>query len=136
MNENAKVHAFNGEIPELCHNEIVGWDSIASKIRGPSAILTTSDATAILLRLGNGDTDEVRTRFDIVEEIIKKARGKVLKPPYSGRSYLSRIMTLLLFLDYVTYYMAILRGIDPIKTPSIDLLKQQLASRLDFISHI
>jgi glucose/mannose-6-phosphate isomerase len=136
MNENAKIHAFNGEIPELCHNEIVGWDSKTSKIKGLSSVHTPGDVMAILLRLGNDDTNEIRTRFDIVAEIIDKAKGKVLEAPYSGRSYLSRIMAQLLFLDYVTYYMATLRGIDPIKTPSIDLLKKQLANKLNFISQI
>ena len=27
LNENSKLHAFHGEIPEMNHNEIIGWES-------------------------------------------------------------------------------------------------------------
>ncbi len=133
INENAKTHAFDGEIPELCHNDIVGWDFKASlPLTGTRRGLPNSN-NALLLRLNEDDPPEIRTRFDVLEEVVEKKGGKILEAPYLGKSYLARIMSMLYFLDYASYYMAIITGIDPIETPSIELLKHELAKRLNYV---
>lgn len=135
INENAKMHAFNGEIPELCHNDIVGWDAMSSSVVRHIAVSSSgSKAVAMFLRLRQDDPIEVRERFDIVDEIVKKAGGETIEAPSTGNCYLARAMSMLYQLDYATYYMAILRNIDPIMTPSINLLKQELATRLKYAS--
>jgi glucose/mannose-6-phosphate isomerase len=136
INENAKMHAFNGEIPELCHNEIVGWDYRASLVDDASQIRRNGDSAALLLRLNEDDPPEVKTRFEIIQDIVGKARGKTLEAPYVGTSYLARIMSMLYFLDYASYYMAIFRKVDPMKTPSIDMLKRELAKRLNYVEKL
>ncbi len=137
INENAKMHLFDGVIPELCHNDIVGWDSRRATIgkRENSAPLE-KPAVAVLLQLKEDDPVEISTRFEIVENVIKSARGKVLNAPYVGKSYLARVLSMIYFLDYCSYYMAVLRGIDPIKTPSIDFLKQELLAKLNYVSQL
>ena len=133
MNENAKVHAFDGTMPELCHNDIVGWDAQSSK---RVASVQMSDLgeryPVILLRLPD-DPPEIETRLDIVSDIVKKNGGRTIEAPCMGESYLARILSMLYFLDYASYYLAILRGVDPISTPSIDFLKSELKSRLGYI---
>ncbi len=136
LNENSKIHAFNGEIPELCHNEVVGWDYFSSSIKDYRSKNPKSKQVCMLLRLDEDDPPEIRTRFDIVADLVHKSRGKVLEAPHTGSGYLARMLSMLYILDYTTYYAAILRGVDPIKTPSINHLKQELASRLDFVSHL
>jgi glucose/mannose-6-phosphate isomerase len=139
INENAKMHAFNGEIPELCHNDIVGWDYKASeaKISLSSRNVRYENASAaLLLRLNEDDPQEIKMRFDIVQEVIQKAGGSTKDAPYLGKTYLSRIISMLYLLDYVSYYMAILRGIDPTMTPSILFLKQELSKRLDYLGKL
>src|SRR5487761_136026 len=132
LNENSKIHAFNGEVPEICHNDIVGWDheETASK-----ALKSKTVPIAITLELDD-DLKEIKTRFGILQDIVRKRGGKSLDAPYAGKSYLSRIMSMLYFLDYATYYTAILRGVDPIKTPSLDMLKSELSRRLKFSSRL
>jgi glucose/mannose-6-phosphate isomerase len=44
-----------------------------------------------------------------------------------GRSPLSQMMSLVLFGDYVSYYLAILNKIDPTPVKNIAYLKEQLA---------
>lgn len=134
LNENAKIHAFNGEIPELCHNEIVGWDYDASSIKKYRISGLGLKTSSILLRLNEDDPPEIRTRFDIVQEIVRKSKGKTLEAPYVGKGYLARVISMLYLLDYATYYIAILKGVDPIKTPSITLLKTELADRLNYVA--
>jgi glucose/mannose-6-phosphate isomerase len=134
INENAKIHAFDGQIPELCHNDIVGWD-FKSSLAVKGRQLQNSD-TALLLRLNEDDPVEVHTRFDIVRSVVEKNGGTVLEAPYVGRCYLARILSMLYFLDYASYYMAIILGTDPVKTPSIALLKQELAKRLNYVGDL
>ena len=130
LNENAKLHAFDGVVPELCHNEVVAWDAIRASTKKRAAsgnFLVTS------LRLED-DAEEIKTRFDIVEDIARKSGAQTFKATCMGRSYLSRIVTMLYLLDYSTYYAAIARGVNPMMTPSIDLLKTQLKKRLNYLA--
>ncbi len=137
LNENAKIHAFNGEIPELCHNDVVGWDSVSASAKEKKGNQDSlSDSFAIATRLKEDDPPEIRTRFDVVRSLIEKNGGQFREAPYSGYSYLGRLLSMLYSLDYVAYYCAVLRTIDPIRTPSIDFLKRYVARKLDFLKQI
>lgn len=128
LNENSKVHAFEGAIPEICHNDIVSWDYP----RASKAKSFVSNSVPIALRLED-DPLEVRTRFQIVEDILKKSKSKFLDAQSIGTSYISRIISMIYILEYSTYYAAILRSVDPMLTPSIDLLKEELKTRLNYL---
>ena len=130
INENAKLHAYDGVIPELCHNEVVAWDSIRATTRKQSR---TESFLIVNLRFED-DPEELKTRFDIVEDIAKKSGAATFNAPYMGISYLARMVSMLYLLDYATYYAALARGINPIVTPSIDLLKNQLKERLNYLT--
>jgi len=130
LNENAKMHAFDGTVPELCHNEIVGWDLAASRAIGRGT--TAAAPTSVLLKLDD-DPEELRIRFEILRDIISKSDGRTIDAPFQGASYFAKIMSMLYSLDYATYFTSILRQVDPILTPSIDLLKKELQSRLDYL---
>ncbi|MDA4111250.1 MAG: hypothetical protein OK439_01830 [Thaumarchaeota archaeon] len=136
LNENAKMHGFDGVIPELCHNEIVGWDrTFSGKKRVAKEDPSGSTFVPIFLRLED-DPLEIKTRFQIIEDILKKSKFQFIQAPSIGTTYLSRILSMLYFLDYASYYAAIFRHIDPIQTPSIDYLKNELKTRLNFLSRI
>lgn len=132
VNENAKLHAFHGDVPEICHNDVVGWDYSKADLKNPKSKMTP---LAIMLRFED-DFTEIKTRFRILQDIIRKRGGKSLDSPCVGKSYLSRTLSMLYLLDYTTYYAAILRGVDPMKTPSIDLLKRELNKKLNFLSRV
>lgn len=137
LNENAKTHGFAGVVPELCHNEIVGWDrnAVSGKKRASREESGGSNFVPISLRLED-DPLEIKTRFQIIEDILKKSRTQFLQAPSLGTTYLSRIMSMLYLLDYATYYTSIFKHVDPILTPSIDYLKNELKTRLNFLSRI
>lgn len=137
LNENAKTHGFAGEIPEICHNDIVGWDKNAAsgKKRGSRDESAVSSYVPISLRLED-DPLEIKTRFQIVEDILKKQKTQFIGAPSLGTTYFARIISMLYLLDYATYYGAIFRHVDPIMTPSIDFLKNELRTRLNFLSRI
>ncbi|MDG6998260.1 MAG: hypothetical protein JRN15_04005 [Nitrososphaerota archaeon] len=128
LNENSKMHAFEGMIPEICHNEIVSWDYG----RVAKAKSYVSNSVPIALKLED-DPLEVRTRFQAVEDILRKSKSKFIEAQSIGTSYISRIISMMYILEYSTFYAAILRGVDPILTPSIELLKGELKTRLNYL---
>jgi len=137
LNENAKTHGFHGVVPELCHNEIVGWDKNAAsgKKRASREDSGGNNFVPISLRLED-DPLEIKTRFQIIEDILKKSRTQFMQAPSLGTTYFSRVMSMLYILDYASYYTAIFKHVDPILTPSIDYLKAELKTRLNFFSRI
>lgn len=137
LNENAKIHGYEGVVPELCHNEIVGWDKNAAsgKKRASREDSVGTSFVPISLRLED-DPLEIKTRFQIIEDILKKSRTQFVQAPSLGTTYFSRIMSMLYILDYASYYTAIFKHVDPILTPSIDYLKAELKTRLNFLSRI
>jgi glucose/mannose-6-phosphate isomerase len=132
INENAKLHAFNGNVPEICHNDIVAWDYDVARIKKTKS---KSSGLAVLLRLDD-DSKEINVRYEILIDIIRSRGGAILESLCLGKSYLSRIITMLYLLDYATFYLAILRGVDPFGTPSIDTLKSQLEKKLNLVSRL
>jgi len=137
LNENAKTHGFAGVVPELCHNEIVGWDKNAAsgKKRASKEESGGSIFVPISLRLED-DPLEIKTRFQIIEDVLKRSRSQFIQAPSLGTTYFSRIVSMLYLLDYATYYTSIFKHVDPILTPSIDYLKSELKTRLNFLSRI
>jgi glucose/mannose-6-phosphate isomerase len=137
LNENAKTHGFEGEVPEICHNDIVGWDKNAAsgKKRSAREESSGSNFVPISLRLED-DSLEIKTRFQIIEDILKKSKTQFIQAPSLGTTYLSRTVSMLYLLDYATFYTAIFKHVDPIMTPSIDYLKGELKTRLNFLSRI
>ncbi|MFQ5909758.1 MAG: bifunctional phosphoglucose/phosphomannose isomerase [Thermoplasmata archaeon] len=105
LNENSKKHAWFGAFPEINHNEVVGWD----KEDG------TDRFCAVFLR--DDGTQMGRT----IEEIEKRA--KVIEVRAEGDTLLSRMFYALLIGDFVSYYCAMIRGIDPTPVDAIQSIK-------------
>lgn len=116
--ENSKTLASTHTFPEMNHNEIVGWEH-------PSKIL--KNFVAIILR-DKGDHLRISRRIEITEDILKKSGIKVIEVESVGKSLLARIFSLIYIGDFVSYYLAILNGVDPTPVDRIGYLKEQLAS--------
>ncbi len=114
--ENAKQYAIAGECPECNHNEIVGWESL---IRNRSAY------SVILLR---DEDDHVRVgkRFDILAEILKEKKIESIAVESSGNSPLERVFSLVVLGDWISYYLAIINQVDPMRIEAIDMLKTRM----------
>lgn len=130
LNENAKLHSFDGVVPELCHNEIVAWDYSSGLVQNGEN--RQSVPIPFLLQLDD-DPAEIRTRMNIISEIIARNGVESIEAPHHGKSYLARLVSMLYLLDYSTFFASVMRGVDPIGTPSIDYLKRELHSRLDYL---
>jgi glucose/mannose-6-phosphate isomerase len=115
LNENAKVPAFASEIPELDHNEIVGW----SPGRG--------EGFALIVLRHDGEPPDVAARFPLSVEIVRSSGATVHEVRARGRSGLARLLTLTLQGDLVSTYLGIALGEDPSPIEAIAGLKRALA---------
>jgi len=117
INENAKAWAFYETLPEANHNAVNGYllpEEIADEI---SVVFLQSSflhpRTQIRIRI----TGELLNKAGVPHHIVE---GR-------GKSALSQMMSLVLFGDYVSVYLAMLYGIDPTPVTVISYLKEQLA---------
>ena len=117
VNENAKAPAFFNELPELDHNEIMGWTSQRHVT-----------ASTFALFLGDESGDERLARRAALTARDYGALGVATElVAASGPSRLARLFSLVQLGDYVSYYLALLYGVDPTPVDAIQAFKASLA---------
>jgi glucose/mannose-6-phosphate isomerase len=114
LNENSKLPAFYGDLPEAHHNEVVGWHYAEDALFG--LVLETKDEHQRMTR-----------RFDVTGEVMAAAGFEAMRVEASGESALAQVMSLVLLGDLVSVYLAIVRGVDPTPVEEIEGLKKRLA---------
>ena len=115
--ENAKSLCFGNVLPEMNHNELVGWKALRDQMR---------DMHVIFLR-DRGDHPRVQVRMDITKEVISQYTPHIAEVWSEGTTLLARMLTLVTLGDWVSYYLAILHREDPSPVAVIDHLKTELA---------
>lgn len=121
FNENAKVWAFSETIPELLHNLVEAFTASTAIAQGASVLLLQPSVTAAAPDRHYQVVSDMLRRNGIPNRIIQG----LARPP------LSQLLSMLLLGDYVSYYLALLRGVDPSPTPTILEAKERLASLTD-----
>jgi glucose/mannose-6-phosphate isomerase len=116
-NENAKNWGAFDVLPELNHNGVVGF---------PHPDIARDALTVLLLR-SDRDNPRHKLRFDVTRELLDRASVPHKTLQFSGANMLSEVLQLTLFTDYVSFYVALLNGVDPSPVKSIDYLKERLA---------
>ncbi|MFP4687909.1 MAG: bifunctional phosphoglucose/phosphomannose isomerase [bacterium] len=116
FNENAKMIALANELPELNHNEIMGWQQMAE---------SPENYIALFLR-DSGEHERIKKRFSISGEILSSSVAGIETMRSRGDSLFCRMMTLMLISDYTSYYAALLRHKDPSAIENIEALKKKL----------
>ena len=117
FNENSKTWSFYEVFPELNHNAVVGYQfppELARKI------------VVVLLRSVHL-SERIKLRYQVTCQLLDQAGVDYRFVDGEGTSPLSQMMSLVLFGDYTSYYLAILNKIDPSPVKAIDYLKEQLA---------
>jgi glucose/mannose-6-phosphate isomerase len=116
MNENAKSPAFAGELPELDHNEIVGWEGASDLGRFSAVFLDDCDLHP-----------RIRQRIELTRGLISGHAAATYRIDSVGQTRTERLVSLVLLGDLVTLYLAVLRGVDPSPVPVMERLKETLA---------
>src|SRR3954470_5242432 len=114
LNENSKLPAFYGDLPEAHHNEVVGWHYAENALFG--LVLETKHEHERMMR-----------RFDVTDAVMAGAGFEALRVEARGDSALAEVMSLVLLGDLVSVYLAVLRGGDPTPVDEIESLKKRLS---------
>ena len=117
FSENAKLVAHSNELPEMNHNEIVGW-SDERPMGGGARVVFLRDAE---------EHPRVGRRMDITARAVEASGAEVREVGAVGRSRLGRLVDLVLTGDFVSFYLAMLKNVDPTPVTPIDRLKRALA---------
>ncbi|HOI30144.1 MAG TPA: bifunctional phosphoglucose/phosphomannose isomerase [Melioribacteraceae bacterium] len=116
FNENSKLHSFYGLLPELDHNEILGWDTFDPK-----------QVNLILINIMDEDYHpQVKKRYEITSEIIRKKGCEIINISSKEKTWKERLVDIIYFGDWISYYLAVIRGINPTSIDNINYLKERL----------
>ncbi len=115
--ENGKTAAFSDELPELNHNTVVGY---------PNPAAMREHATIVFLR-SPALHPRVLLRYEATSEMLAEAGIRAETVSSHGSGPLAQALGLILFGDYVSYYVALLNGADPTEVNVIARLKRRLA---------
>lgn len=114
INENSKMLCWHHVLPEMNHNELVGW-------AGGSASL------AVIILRNKSDYSRTQARMEISKEVFTKQTPHVLEIWSKGNSQLERSLYLVHLTDWVSCYLADKKGIDAVEVNIINHLKGSLA---------
>ena len=113
FNENAKIHAFSGTLPELNHNELVGFTK------------RLADFHVIFLK-DQDDDKHIKKRIAITKKLVKHYNVPVTEIGIAGPDRLTRMFSAIFMGDMTSYYLALEYGTDPTPVEIIERLKEML----------
>jgi glucose/mannose-6-phosphate isomerase len=114
INENSKFLAWHHVIPEMNHNELVGWKDMNENV-------------AVLFFRNKDDYNRNAIRMDINKDIISKLSSTTVEIYSKGNNLVEKSIYLVHLGDWVSWYLAELRGVDALEVNVIDYLKSELA---------
>ena len=118
LNENSKVLCWHNTIPEMNHNELVGW---ASK----------NESLAVLILLDETDYKKNKIRAGLNLEVIKKYAYSVTVIYSKGETAIEKAIYFINLCDWISIYLAEMREVDPVEVNVITELKNSLAHIID-----
>jgi glucose/mannose-6-phosphate isomerase len=118
--ENAKTLAFANHFAEFNHNELVGWSEQVARFKSQLVVVMLKDSD---------DHPKIKRRQEIVSRMIMRQGIEVHPAVSRGESTLERIFSLVQLGDFVSYYLAVLNGVDPTPVKIIETLKQELVEK-------
>lgn len=117
IQENSKSMAFANVLPEMNHNEIVGYEQ---------DLILTDKFIVIFLKEENPQS-RIEKRIELTEKLIRNREIEIVEIFALGKTRLERAFSLIILGDWVSYYLALYYKKDPIMIKNIDFLKSELA---------
>jgi glucose/mannose-6-phosphate isomerase len=114
INENAKMLSWHHVLPEMNHNELVGWRT------------ERPDVAVIWLR-NRADNERTAVRMNIVKEIIEHFSGASIEVFSKGKSAAENMLYLVHLGDWMSFFLAQARQVDSVEIKVIEYLKNELA---------
>lgn len=114
INENSKALCWHHVIPEMNHNELVGWRE-------------KNDNIAVIYLRNDDDHPRNTMRMDINKQIIGRYTDTIIEVYSKGSNMVERALYLVHLGDWISWYLAQLRGVDALEVNVIDYLKGELS---------
>ncbi|MCB0787614.1 MAG: hypothetical protein KDC02_25755, partial [Flavobacteriales bacterium] len=114
VNENSKELCWHHAIPEMNHNELVGWAGGDGNL-------------AVVIFRHKEDHERTQMRMEINKGIFEKHTSHIHEVWSKGASAIGRQLYLINLGDWVSLYWANKKGVDPSEIAVINMLKGKLA---------
>ena len=114
LNENSKMLCWHHVVPEMNHNELLGWRINVDKL-------------AVVFLRNDLDNKRNKIRIDINKEVVKKYTEDVYEVVSRGDSVIQNTLYHIHFGDWVSWYLSELNNVDAIEIDVINYLKKELA---------
>jgi len=114
INENGKALCWHHVIPEMNHNELVGWR-------------TANDNFAVVFFDYDDVYERTKIRKNINKTIVNKYTKNIFEIEAVGKNKFEQSLYSINLGDWVSYYIAELRQVDAVEVDVIDFLKSELA---------
>ncbi|HRH12491.1 MAG TPA: SIS domain-containing protein, partial [Bacteroidia bacterium] len=112
--ENSKMLCWHHVFPEMNHNELVGWT-------------VRNEDLAVITFHTSFDYKRTVKRYEVCKPIFEKYASSVIDLQAKGNSKLEQFLYLINIGDWISCYIADIRGIDPVEVKVIDHLKAELS---------
>jgi glucose/mannose-6-phosphate isomerase len=116
INENGKMLCWHHVIPEMNHNELVGWRD------------KTNERAVVILR-DKDDYERVQLRMEINKKVIKKFTNNISEVYAKGKNYWDKVFYFIHLTDWVSVYLADMRNQNATEVKVIDFLKAELGKK-------
>jgi glucose/mannose-6-phosphate isomerase len=115
VNENGKMHCWYNVVPEMNHNELVGWR-------------VSNDKLAVIIFRTLEEYKRNGARLEFSKEVISKRTGDVFEIHAKGANAFEKHFYLIHLGDWLTYYLAKAGGYDAMEIDVLNTLKAHMGS--------
>lgn len=114
INENSKMLCWHHTLPEMNHNELVGWTE-------------RNESLAVVTFRTKFDYERTVKRYEVCKPLFEKYSASVTDIIAKGNSKTEQFFYLINIGDWISCYIADLKNIDPVEVNVITNLKNELA---------
>ncbi|MDC0249398.1 bifunctional phosphoglucose/phosphomannose isomerase [Flavobacteriales bacterium] len=114
INENSKMLCWHHVIPEMNHNELLGWR-------------TNIDNLSVIYFRNKSDYDRNQIRMDINKKVIAKFTDNITEIWSKGESLIENSLYHVNLGDWASWYLSEMNNVDAIEIDVLDFLKEELA---------
>ena len=114
INENSKMLCWHHVIPEMNHNELLGWR-------------TNVDNLAVVYFRNKLDFDRNQIRIEINKNVLSKFTQNITEIWSKGDSVIENTLYHIHLGDWVSWYLSEMNNVDAVEIDVINYLKEELA---------
>lgn len=113
FNENSKILCLHHVLPEMNHNELLGWQG------------ARDNCAVLILHTGNLHP-QTKKRFDFSVSVFETKTKHIMKLDSEGDTMIEESLFLINLIDWASYYLALKNGVDPVEINVLNKLKKSL----------